>query len=298
MAVRMAYYDVLTARREVEENEKIVKIAQEGLAVARKLQKVGIGGLPDILRAEVELDQSRIRLGIAQQRAAAAWKVLLVAVGLPDQPPGSLAGRLEGDVPRYQWPSALVNLLARSSEIQEAQAAILQAEGQLRMAQAQTIPNVQVRVRPFYVFPDDDTQVNVEAGIMLPIFDRNQGNILAAQAEVARLTEAARQVQLRLTERLAAAFQRYENARQQAELYEERIVPKAEESLHLVLIGYQQGDVKYDYTAVLEAQRTLIQARLARVQALGELRRAVSEIEGLLQVEPSSPERPIKNYSK
>ena len=51
----------------------------------------------------------------------------------------------------------------------------------------------------------------------------------------------------------------------------------------LVRKGYESGDPKYDFTAVLQAQQTLAQARLAQVQALGNVWRAVSEIAGMLQ---------------
>ena len=60
-------------------------------------------------------------------------------------------------------------------------------------------------------------------------------------------------VELRLTERLTLAFQRYENARRQTEAYEKQILVNAAESLRLVRLGYDRGDPKYDYTTVLEA---------------------------------------------
>jgi outer membrane protein TolC len=48
-----------------------------------------------VLRAQVELDQSRERLGLAQQRAQAAWRLLAVAVGVPELPAAPLEGSLE-----------------------------------------------------------------------------------------------------------------------------------------------------------------------------------------------------------
>src|SRR5207244_12553684 len=126
---------------------------------------------------------------------------------------------------------------------------------------------------------------------------RNQGNILAARPDVARTEEQVRQVELRLTERLAAAYQRYQAAREQREAYEKRILPRARESLRLVTIGYERGDPKYDFTALLQAQQTLAQVRLTYVESLGEMWKAISELSGLLQQEnldcaPSAPLAP------
>ena len=69
------------------------------------------------------------------------------------------------------------------------------------------------------------------------------------------------------------------------EAYKKNILPNAESSLKLISLGYENGDPKYDFTAVLQAEQVLAQAKLAFVQSLGELWRAVSELEGLLQKE-------------
>jgi cobalt-zinc-cadmium efflux system outer membrane protein len=174
-------------------------------------------------------------------------------------------------------------VLTRSSEVQEAQANVLQAEQLVRRARAENVPNLLLSARPFYAFPDQTMQGRVELGATLPVWNRNQGSILAAEADLVRTRAEVSQVELRLTERLTPAFQRYQNARRQTELYEKQVLPNARESLRRVRLGYERGDPKYDYTAVLQAQRTLAQARLVYVLALGELWRAVSELAGLLQ---------------
>ena len=68
--------------------------------------------------------------------------------------------------------------------------------------------------------------------------------------------------------------------------YRLRILPKARESLDLVRVGYQNGDPKYNFTALLQAQQILFQAELSYVQALSDLWRAVADLEGLLQRQP------------
>jgi cobalt-zinc-cadmium efflux system outer membrane protein len=281
--VRAAYFEVLTAQRAVETHEGIVRLAQEGLDAATKLQKAGAGTQPDVLRARVELEQTRVQLGVARQRLEAAWKLLAVAVGVPALPAAELSGDLETIAPAFDWQPALATMLARSSEVQEAQALVLQAEQLVRRARAEVVPNVNVMLQPYYVFQDQDPRGLVLIGAAVPLFNRNQGNIAAAEADLARTQQEVRQVELRLTDRLAIAYQRYQSAREQIEAYQKRILPDARESLRLVQIGYEKGDPKYDYTTVLQAQQILFRARLIYVQALGELWRAVSDIAGLLQ---------------
>jgi cobalt-zinc-cadmium efflux system outer membrane protein len=290
--VRQAYYEALTAAREVQASEEAVNISQSGFDAVRKLEKAGIKSQPDVLRAQVDLDQNRTRLVQAQQRQEAARKLLAAAVGLPTLPPGPLEGTLDQVVPAYSYQTTLETVLIRSSEVQEAQAAIHQAEQLFLRAQAERVPNVRFGVRPGYSDVDKTGLVNVTASVALPLFNRNQGNILSAEAEVRLAKAAARTVELRLTERLATAFQRYSASRQQVEIYEKEILPNARKALNLIRKGYEGGDPKFDYTAVLEAQRTLVQAQLLHVQARGDLWRAASEIAGLVQDDTGLPERP------
>ena len=105
----------------------------------------------------------------------------------------------------------------------------------------------------------------------------------APRAEIARTTRTIQQVQVRLTERLATAYQQYEASRKTVTLYEKKVLPDATESLRLIRLAFGTGDPKFDFNAVLDAQRTLANARLSLIQARGETWKAVSEIEGLLQ---------------
>jgi outer membrane protein TolC len=88
---------------------------------------------------------------------------------------------------------------------------------------------------------------------------------------------------LSLTDRLTSAYRRYQSAYRQVEAYRKNVLPAAEEAERLITAEFERGDPKFDFTSVLEAQRTLIAARLGEVQASGDMWRAISEIIGLLQ---------------
>jgi cobalt-zinc-cadmium efflux system outer membrane protein len=268
---------------EIEAYEEAIRFARSTLEAAEKREKAGAGTQVDVLQFRLERDQAETRLTTARRRLEAARKVLALAVGLPTLDLSGERFTFDSAAPAYDWSSLREIVLARSSEIRTAQAALLQAEQQLLKAQAERTPNVQVLVHPFYAFPEEDSRLKVEVGAPLPIFNRNQGNITSARAELARAAEEVRQVELRITERLAGAYQRYQSAAQQVRAYEQRIVPAAREFLRLVRLGYESNDPRYDQTALWQAQNTLVQARLAQVQSVAELWRAVADIAGLLQ---------------
>src|SRR5262249_35042480 len=55
--VLSAYYEVLTAHREVQVNGEVVRFTRQGLEAAERLRRAGAGTQPDVLRARVALDQ-------------------------------------------------------------------------------------------------------------------------------------------------------------------------------------------------------------------------------------------------
>ncbi len=284
--VRLAYYELLTAQRELDTLEDIVRVSEEAYKAAVSLEKAGAGTRFDILRAKVEAEQNRLRRAVSQRRVEAGRQNLLTALGRPVIAPESLVieGReLDRSVPGFDWEAIIHCLRESSGELHELRARVAQNEKLLARARAEVTPNVDVNVVPFLQAPTRELHFLLAVTAPLPIFNRNQGNIHSAQADLVRSRAEVSQRELLLIERLTDAFRRLQAAKQQAETFAKTIVPEARESLKLVETGYRRGDVKYDYTAMLQAQQVLFQAELARTQALGEQWRAVVEIAGVLQ---------------
>jgi cobalt-zinc-cadmium efflux system outer membrane protein len=285
--VRFAYFDLLTAQREQETLKGIVKVSEEAFDVLKKKEKLGAGNRPDLLRAKVELEQNQLKQKISQRRVDAAAENLLTALGRPPIALDHLKTtrkELDETPPDYDWTAMLECLRETSTELHEARALIAQQEKLLTKAKADVFPNITVALIPFYESFAREMRGEFVVQAPIPIFDRNQGNIHAAQADVTRSIAFQRQLELQLTERLTNAFQRYQSARHQTESYERTIVKEAKESLKLVKAIYDSGgDTKYDYSSVLLAQQVLFQAQLAQTQALGEMWRSVVEIAGSLQ---------------
>lgn len=289
--VRSVFYDNLTAQQEVETAREVLRIAQDGLSSAEKLQKAGIVGQPDVLRAQVELEQSKVKVIVAEQHVQTNWRLLANVLGQKDLQMQPLVGSLQEGIPDYDFQQIRQTMYDVSSDLEAARTSVAQAEVAVQRAEAEVTPDLQLQVRPFYSQPDGRTELAVGISAPLPWFNRNQGNIMAARANVAAAQATLRQLELQLSERLTLAFERYSNARQQVQAYSLKILPAAQESLRLILVAYNSGDQRNDFTAVLQAQQSLAQAKLGLVQARGELQKAVSEIEGLLQRLPPSVNR-------
>ncbi|HQR05628.1 MAG TPA: TolC family protein [Gemmatales bacterium] len=281
--VRSAFYEVLTAQREVSENETIVKIASENYDASQKIEKAGRGSQPDVLRARVELESNQNRLIAAKKRLEASWPLLANTMGMSGVAFVPLEGDLESTKPNYQVGTLQETVLSNNSELMQWQASIGEAEKLATRARLENVPNVDLKVHPLYDYTESIGQISFEVGMRMPIWNKNQGNIQAAEAELIRRNNELQTTKLKLSDRVITAHQRFITAREQAVKFEKDLLPQAKEALRLTKAAFESGDAKYDYTALLDAQRTLAQARLSYVQTLGELWRAVAEIEGLLQ---------------
>jgi cobalt-zinc-cadmium efflux system outer membrane protein len=125
-----------------------------------------------------------------------------------------------------------------------------------------------------------DTVTGVQVGMPLPVWNRNQGGIRQAEAEISQARRNANRVELDLKRRLAVAYQQFADARVQAETYATDILPRAKETLELVQRGYQLGEL--GYLDLLNAQRTYSQTSLTYLDALAAMWANWSEMEGML----------------
>lgn len=113
------------------------------------------------------------------------------------------------------------------------------------------------------------------------------GSVLAARARLQAATTGVEQARLRQVERLTGAYQRYENARRQLDLYRAKVLPDAAAALAQVDKVYEaRGERFFD---TLDARRVLSQARIDYAQALGDLWAAAAEIEAVAQPAVSRP---------
>jgi cobalt-zinc-cadmium efflux system outer membrane protein len=113
--------------------------------------------------------------------------------------------------------------------------------------------------------------------IPLPLFNRNQGNMLAALRRVDQARDELEAERLRLYQELADARQRAEVAQLQLDSLKTEMVPAAQQAYDAAVIGFELG--KFGFLDVLDTQRALIQARTLYLRGLSERYRAATDIE-------------------
>ena len=285
-SVRMFYYRALASQEMVELRKKLGQVADDAVTTTRQLANVGQADKPDVLQAEVESDQAELAVVDAEQNQRRAWAELVATVGRPTMPLARLAGNL-GDLPQgdpAQWLQAIIE---QSPAVKIARLGVTRAEAVLARSKRESIPDLQLRGGLQQNLETNETtgrtfglQGFAEVGVQLPFFNRNQGNVSSAQADLERAQLEVQRVQFLLRQRAAMPLENYEISRVAVERYRNRMIPRAQEAYDLYRSKYQE--MAASYPQVLIAQRTWFQLQANYITALETLWTNSIALEGFL----------------
>jgi cobalt-zinc-cadmium efflux system outer membrane protein len=276
---RIRFYEVLGAQQALQAAQELEGLAEEGVKIAERLLQAKRGSRPDVLQAELQLSAVRTSVQDARYRHEAAWRQLAHIVGVQGLTPVPLIGSLECDIPDLDFQKLLQELQDASPLVRAQQAEIEASRIEVTLAKAQAFPNVSFQM----VLQRDSvmkfTSVNTLIAMPIPLFNRNQGNILNAQGRLQQQQKELERIQLALADELAVSFRQYLTLRSQADRLQKEVLPKARENLELTTEGYKAGT--FDFQRELTARQTYFHARLAVIDALTELHKVLIEIKGL-----------------
>ncbi len=278
--LRKGYYAALLAQRRHQLAEALVRVNTNAAAASKSLYEAEEIPLAGLLQTEVQQQNALVLQRTAQNGLSQAWRRLSAIVGgeaLPIQP---LVGDVSQIPESLDWHNQLSRLQAESPEIAAAMAGVDRARRALNRACVQSVPNINTQLSVQYDDSTQDTIAGVQVGIALPAWNRNQGGIRQAKAEVSEAVRNVDRVELDLNRRLADAFRQYSDAHITATTYATDILPRAQQTFDLVQQGYAEGEV--GYLDVLAAQRTFSQTNLTYLDALGSLWESYVQIDGLL----------------
>lgn len=300
--VRVLFYETLVAESRVEVNERLGQLAGEAVTVSWQLFNVGAADRPDVLESEVEARRARLRLESARNRRFATWRQLAAAVGDPSLQPQPLAETIEASIPELERDAALRDVMERSPELAAARAGVERSRAVVSRARRETFPDLFLRGGLGYnrellevTVGNEPRPVGwegaFEAGLSIPLFNRNQGGIAATLADQSRAEGEVNRIELALESRFSEVFERYLTALRSSETYRTEILPWAEEAYRLYVGRYRE--MAAAYPQVLIAQRSLFELSDEYLESLDDAWRAALDVQGLLATDGlAAPPRP------
>lgn len=277
--LRTRYVELLGAQEQLAIAQHLVQLAEQGTEAVARQQRNQVASRPDLLQARIQLSQLRMVLDDARARHLAAWRQLAIIVGVPNLAVSAVGGRLEEPVPEYDLDSSLQKLYAESPQLRVAEVEVQHARAEIERERAQPVPNVTLQTVAEYDRTQRYTTVTTLAALPVPVFNRNQGNIEHAYADLRESQAEVARVRLVLRDLLVESLRHYSNARYRVEQYHQHVLPSAQENLELVEAGAREG--QFNLFQLLTARQTYAHAHLGYVEALTELQKSTVEIDGL-----------------
>jgi outer membrane protein, heavy metal efflux system len=286
-SVRQAYYSVLLSERRIEVQERLAALASEAVGVTAQLFNVGAADRSDYLEIEIESRRLQLQLNRSKNERFALRAQLAALTGVREVADRPLAGSIDAAIPNLERDQVLRTLLEQSPELRAARADLGRTRAVTERARRETFPDLFLRGGSAYNREHgEDTgrpigwEGTLEAGVSVPLFNRNAGGIAAARADETRAQAEVTRLELWLQSRAALQFADYLTALRAAEAYRSEILPRAEEAYRLYLSRYRE--MAAAYPQVLVAQRTFFEMSTEYLESLNEAWRAALRLQGFL----------------
>jgi len=164
-----------------------------------------------------------------------------------------------------------------SPQLRQAEAQVKRQDALVGMERSARVPDVTVTVGSQRDRERSGSEAVFGISVPLPLFNRNQGNMLSALRRADQARDELGAEQLRVYEEIADAHQRAEVAQLQIDSLKSEMLPAAQQAYDAAVTGFELG--KFGFLDVLDTQRALIQARSLYLRALSDRYRAATDIE-------------------
>jgi cobalt-zinc-cadmium efflux system outer membrane protein len=288
-SIRNAYFGLLVAQEAVRVTRALAQFTDEIYRVYTGYLGGGFAAAyePAALRAQAYT--TRLAYQQAISGYSYAWKQLVASLGLPQLPLSEVAGRVDRLIPYYDYDGVLAHVLSRHTDVLTARSALEKARYNLKAAQIAPYPDVEVNaqvLKEFAVTPNAITPT-VTVSVPVPLWDKNKGNIIAAQAALVRAEEESHRVEVSLTNGLAAAYLNYKNNLDALEYYRRHILPDQVRAYRGVFQRRQidVADLAGTFANLVAAQQALVSGVSAYLGLLGNLWSGAVSVADFLQTD-------------
>ena len=277
--VAAAYFDVLTAQERLALARDSAALAKSSTDTVAK--RVAAGKVSPVEESKARVAEAGVRVELAQAASEQrnALSRLFALFGRIDAPFTFLEGKAES-LPSVPSIADLQPLISSSPGVVLARIEVDRRKALTDLEQSKRVPDVTVSVG---MQRSNETQRNVllfGVSVPLPVFDRNQGNLLEALKLEDKARDELQAATVRLHSEVAQARERLSTITAEVQSLQQDVLPGAKSAYDAATIGFENG--KFNFLEVLDAQRTYFTAKSQYLKALGEAHRAAADIDRLL----------------
>ena len=292
--VRMKAGEVLAARRNLQTTDELLDVNRSALRVVGNRVREGAAPTIDENLQLVEVNRLDANRQLLSSRVEIATLQLKLLAGMAADAPLTVRGELTTSPPTLERAEAVQRALASRPDLAAARADVAVARAMIRKEQAEGRWDASVNVgymRQEFGFglngltnsgqtrPIQDTFHYFGGGvtIMLPVLNRNQGNIAAAEAGARAAERRLEFTTLTTQQEVEAAFAQHEAARRSLEIYGRGVRDVARRNLDVVRQSYELG--RGSLLDVVAEQRRFIEVETGYTDVLKQVYDAAVEVE-------------------
>ena len=252
--------------------------------LARSKNEVGKATMQDVLRAQIEQERLTTEIANLEDSRRPLFAQFKAALGLTaNQPDTPVPQQFESTPLDLDSDQSLSAALARNPRLKVMEADVRHAEASLRLAAKARVPDfnagveAEVKASPAFVRP--------QLGMTLPVWrDKSAAQIAEAQAGKSASEARLSAEQIALAVDLAEKMFLLRESRRNLELLQERLLPKARQSLEVARAAYLAGQL--DFLNLMDAERTWLGFQLDEVAALTQRELVLAELSLVILGQP------------
>jgi cobalt-zinc-cadmium efflux system outer membrane protein len=276
--VSQAFTAVLAAQERLGLAERLLDLSRQAQSAVVQRVQAGRDSPVDAMRAGVVMSESRIERQKAEKTLTAARRNLAALWGSSAPAFAAASG---------QWyeiaPLASIDLspdaVAGNPDVARWEAEQRSRRAALDLEKAKAVPDVTAAggVRRYEL--TDDSAFVLGLAVPLPLFDRNQGGIREAVANLGAARRQYEAVRVKTLAALSEAATALAAAHDEMAALKSEVLPGAQQAFEAVQQGYLQG--KFDYLYVLDTQRTLFETQARYINSIEAYHKARADAERL-----------------
>lgn len=275
-----AYVGVVAAEARVRQAEEEVRLSETVYETVARQAAAGEVSPVERTRAEVPLSQARIQLRRAEEALQSAQSALAGTMGLAQAPPFAVRRDTLAAASPVPDLAALRPLAQQNPLVARQEDEIARAEAALSLEKAGRFPVPQLTAGAQRFGATDTEAFAAGIALPLPLFDRNQGAVARARADLERTRRERQSARVQLDTALTRAYRDLVASQNEAQTLTEETLPAARRAFEAVRQGYRQG--KFGFLEVLDAQSTLFAVRRQQIQALAAYYQQRAAVERLI----------------
>ncbi len=283
IAVGVAYVDAFYAGQWHQVTKKLVRLNQDIVAAIERRVKAGAGAELDLRLAQIRLGEARIQenKAVRDELAQRAKLSRLLGDGLRIDrsliDKGFPAVELKWDV--------LLKKLPQSPQLQQMQLQLQAKRAAITAVKKSVWPDLNIQLGGRHFSDDGSNAAVMSAYAQVPVFDRNQGKILTAEAQYTQTAHEYQGSQLDVRQNTYTIFLQAQQSEYEATQVTHSLLPLARKSIKLAQEGYQMG--RYTYIELSISLNTLYEEERHYQQAHADYHKALIQLTGLLGLRPT-----------